>query len=36
MSEKNNIGMHSNVYEPIWFQLGMMIDTIEIYILTLV
>ena len=27
--------MHSNVYESIWFKLGVMIDTIEFYILIL-
>ena len=31
-----NVGMHSDVYESIWFKLGMMIDTVVLYILILV
>ena len=31
-----NVGMHSNVYEWIWFRLGMMIDTVQLYIMILV
>ena len=34
MSKNLNIGMHSDVYEPIWFKRGVMIDYIELYILT--
>ena len=35
---KNNfsVGMHSDIYELIWFKCGVMIDTIELYILILV
>ena len=31
-----NIDMHSELAELIWFRLGMMINTIELYILMLV
>ena len=31
-----NVGMHLDVYEWIWFKLGMMIDTIVLYILILI
>ena len=31
-----NVGMHSDIYQWIWFKLGMMIDTIVLYILILV
>ena len=30
------VGMHSDVYELIWFKLSVMIDTTELYILILV
>ena len=36
MSKKVNVGMHLNVYELIWFKLGMMIDTKELYMFILV
>ena len=35
MTVSKNFGMHSHVYESIWFKVGMMIDTIELYILIL-
>ena len=28
-----NVGLHSDIKEPVWFSLGMMIDTSELYIL---
>ena len=31
-----NIGMHLDVYEPLWFKLGMMMGVTELYILILV
>ena len=33
MPKHFSIHNHSDVYEPIWFTVGMMIDTIELYIL---
>ena len=30
-----HIGMHLDIYELIWFKLGMMVVTVEFYILTL-
>ena len=30
-----NDGMHSDVYKPIWFKFGVMIDTIDLNILIL-
>ena len=35
-SKNFNIGMHLDVYEWIWFKLGMIISTILLYILILV
>ena len=31
-----NVGMHLDMFESIWFKLGMMIDFIALYILILV
>ena len=36
MSTKFNVGMHSEVYILIWIKCGMMIDAVEVYMLTLV
>ena len=35
-AQKTNVGVHSDVYESIWFKLGMMIDIIKLYILILI
>ena len=35
-SKNLNVGMHSDVWEPVWTKLSMMIDTIELYSLILV
>ena len=35
-SKNFNVGMHSDVYELIWFKFSMIIDTIVLYILILV
>ena len=32
-SQNFNIGMHLDVYEPIWFKLNMMVITIKFYVL---
>ena len=31
-----HVGMHSNIYELIWFKVGMMMDTVALHILILV
>ena len=31
-----SVGIHSDIYESIWFKLGLMTDTVELYILILV
>ena len=36
VSKKFSIGIHSDFYESVWFKLGMIVDTIELYILILV
>ena len=36
VSENFNVGMHSDIYESIWFKLGMLIDTIELCILIII
>ena len=28
--------MHSDIYDPVWFKLGIMIDTLELYIFILI
>ena len=35
-SEGINVGMHLDIYELIWFKLGVMIDITELYTLILV
>ena len=35
-SKNMHIGLHSDVYQSIWFKVSMMIDVIKLYILTLV
>ena len=36
ISNSFDVGIHSDIYEPIGFQLGVMIDTTELYVLILV
>ena len=36
MSDNFNVDMHSDVYESIWLKLGVMIETIVLYILILI
>ena len=36
ISNNFSAGMHSDIYALIWFKLGMLIETIELYILVLV
>ena len=31
-SKKFNVGMQSDIHQSNWFKVGMMIDTIEVYI----
>ena len=34
-SKNFNIGMHADMYEPVWFKFGPVMDTAELYNLTL-
>ena len=36
MTASKNTDMYLDVYEPIWFELGMIMDTVELYCLILV
>ena len=33
VSKNLNVGMHLDVYEPVWFRFGMMIDTVEVQVI---